>query len=195
MTAEGTRPGRSGSTATTRVGPQSHPQRTRSGEHDRAAPLRHRPHQGARARRRPDHAHSGQGSAPPPRLPENDRQRRPTASVRLSAPAGGVRRLAANPRHTRDKRHAWMTTPAPATPRRIVIARTNGDRIRRRLSTTVPNKAVGSCFTAAIQRQRPERICRRATRAQRGPHCVLYSPGRSKASGPSRSVQCESPGE
>ena len=146
-----------------RRGPKPHPLGSWAGEHDPAAPLRHRPHQGARARRRRNHAPSCQESAPPPRLPENDRQRRPPASARLTAPPGRVRRLAPNPRHTRGKRHASMTTQAPVTPRRIVIARKNGDRIRRRASTTGPNKAVGSCFIAAIQRQRSERICRRRT--------------------------------
>ena len=41
-----------------------------------------------------------QEPAPRPRLSENDRQRRPATSARLTAPPGRVRRLVANPRHT-----------------------------------------------------------------------------------------------
>ena len=48
--------------------------------------LRHRPHQGARDRRRRNHAQSGQEPAPGPRLPEDDRERQPTGSARLTAP-------------------------------------------------------------------------------------------------------------
>ena len=72
-----------------RRGSQPHPHRARSREHDPAAALRYRSHQGARARRRPDHAQSGQEPAPRPRLPENDRQRRPAASA--SSPTLGTR--------------------------------------------------------------------------------------------------------
>ena len=78
----------------------SHPHRARSGEHDPAAALRYRSHQGARARPRRGHAQFGQEPAPRPRLSENDRQRRPATSARLTAPPGRVRRLVANPRHT-----------------------------------------------------------------------------------------------
>ena len=81
-----------------------HPHRPRPGEHDPAAPLRHRPHQGARARRRRDHASLGQESAPRTRLPQNDRQRLPARRARLSAPAGCLHRLATHPRHTREHR-------------------------------------------------------------------------------------------
>ena len=87
-----------------RRGPQPHPHRPRPGEHDPAAPLRHRPHQGARARRRRDHASPGQKSAPCARLPQDDRQRLPAGRARLSAPAGCLHRLATHPRHTRDHR-------------------------------------------------------------------------------------------
>ena len=83
-----------------RRGSQPHPHRARSGEHDPAAALRYRSHQGARARPRRGHAQFGQEPAPRPRLSENDRQRRPATSARLTAPPGRVRRLVANPRHT-----------------------------------------------------------------------------------------------
>ena len=62
------------------------------------------PHQGARARRRRDHASLGQESAPRTRLPQNDRQRLPARRARLSAPAGCLHRLATHPRHTREHR-------------------------------------------------------------------------------------------
>ena len=50
------------------------------------------------------HAQFGQEPAPRPRLSENDRQRRPATSARLTAPPGRVRRLVANPRHTGRER-------------------------------------------------------------------------------------------
>ena len=92
----------------------------RPGEHDPAAPLRHRPHQGARARRRRDHASPVQKSAPCARLPQDDRQRLPAGRARLSAPAGCLHRLATHPRHTRDHRsrpHAAELRPHDHTHR------------------------------------------------------------------------------
>ena len=80
-----------------RRGPQPHPHRARSGEHDPTAPLRHRPHQGARARRRRDHAQSGQETTPRPRLPEDDREHQPAHSAWLSAPSGRLRRQSSEP--------------------------------------------------------------------------------------------------
>ena len=71
-----------------RRGSQPHPLRPRAGEHDTAQALRHRPHQGPRARRRRDHAQSGQEPEAGPRLPEDDRQRRTAANARLTAPPG-----------------------------------------------------------------------------------------------------------
>ena len=68
-----------------RRGSQPHPLRPRAGEHDTAPALRHRRHQGARARRRPDHAQSRQKPEAGARLPQNDRQRRPQASAPLTA--------------------------------------------------------------------------------------------------------------
>ena len=61
-----------------------YPHWPRARKHDPVAPLRHRPHQRSRARRRRDHAQSGQETAAGHRLPENDRQRRPAASARLT---------------------------------------------------------------------------------------------------------------
>ena len=88
-----------------RRGPQPYPHRARSREHDPATPLRHRPHQGARARCRRDHASLGQESATGSRLPQDDRQRLPSRSTRLSAPCGSLPRASATrPRHTRDNR-------------------------------------------------------------------------------------------
>ena len=75
-----------------RRGPQPYPHRARSREHDPATPLRHRPHQGARARCRRDHASLGQESATGSRLPQDDRQRLPSRSTRLSAPCGSLPR-------------------------------------------------------------------------------------------------------
>ena len=66
-----------------RRGPQPHTHRPRPGEHDPAAALRDRPHQGPRARRCGDDAQAGQGRAARARLPEDDRQR-PSAPVRSS---------------------------------------------------------------------------------------------------------------
>ena len=48
--------------------------------------LRHRPHQKTRPRRRPDHAQPRKKPAPRPRLPQNDRQRLPAKSTRLTLP-------------------------------------------------------------------------------------------------------------
>ncbi len=61
-----------------------YPHRPRAREHDPAAPLRHRPHQRSRARRRRDRAELGQKTAAGHRLPEKDRQRRAAASARLT---------------------------------------------------------------------------------------------------------------
>ena len=95
-----------------RRGPQPHPHRARSGEHDPAAALRHRRHQRARARRRPDHAQSGQEPAPRPRLPENDRQRRPATSTRLTTPLRSASIDSPNPRTPGASGHAQMK-PCP----------------------------------------------------------------------------------
>ena len=53
----------------------------------RAQALRHRPHQGSWPRRRRDHAQSRQKPEARPGLPQNDREHRPAAGARLTAPS------------------------------------------------------------------------------------------------------------
>ena len=62
-------------------GSHPHPHRPRSGQHDPAAALRHRPHPGPRARRHRDHAQAGQKPAPGTGLPGDDREH-PSAGMR-----------------------------------------------------------------------------------------------------------------
>ena len=93
---------------------------------------------GARARRRPDHAQSGQEPAPRPRLPENARQRRPAAAARLTAPPGRGQRLVANPRDTRGER----SCPDDA----VVASRVQGNRYRA--ARWRPNPAPSRCKNA-----------------------------------------------
>ena len=110
-----------------------HPLRPRAGEHGTAQALRHRPHRGARARRRRDYAQSGQEPEAGARLPENDRQRRPAASARLTVSSGSRPSSRRQPSaRAGASGHARMKPYSTLAPWRIAIARHDGNQITPR---------------------------------------------------------------
>ena len=125
-----------------RRGPQPYPHRARSREHDPATPLRHRPHQGARARRRPDHASLGQESATGSRLPQDDRQRLPSRSTRLSAPCGSLPRASPPALGTRGTTaHARRPRQWTVMPKGSAIRPPKHGEIRHRAAERAAMKA------------------------------------------------------
>ena len=125
-----------------RRGPQPYPHRARSREHDPATPLRHRAHQGARARRRRDHASLGQESATGSRLPQDDRQRLPSRSTRLSAPCGSLPRASPPALGTRGTTaHARRPRQWTVMPKGSAIRPPKHGEIRHRAAERAAMKA------------------------------------------------------